>query len=163
MGGLGQSALAVQLQLQVSSSAATEAGYTLAHACMQPLQTTLAWFWDSGSHMQHKGLAGSSLFLCWHGDRCFLCAGVLACQLLCVCVDRYALVSYDHGELVVEKEELLTRTLELHEGLGHGDVVEVLDTWCDASYPGSILASKAFTQVGLHKAGSLTKQRVIEQ
>jgi hypothetical protein len=63
--------------------------------------------------------------------------------------NRYALVSYDHGELVVEKEELLTRTLELHEGLGHGEVVEVLDTWCDASYPGSILASKAFTQVKL--------------
>lgn len=62
--------------------------------------------------------------------------------------NRYALVSYDNGELVVEKEELFTRTLQLHEGLGNGDVVEVLDTWCDASYPGSILASKAFTQVG---------------
>jgi hypothetical protein len=63
------------------------------------------------------------------------------------------MVSYSHGELVVEKEELLTRTLQLHEGLGHGEVVEVLDTWCDASYPGSILASKAFTQVGLQQAG----------
>lgn len=60
---------------------------------------------------------------------------------------RYALVSYDNGELVVEKEELMTRSLQLHEGLGHGDVVEVLDSWCDASYPGSILASKAFTEV----------------
>jgi hypothetical protein len=48
---------------------------------------------------------------------------------------------------VVDKEEVITRTLQLHEGLGHGDVVEVLDTWCDSSYPGSILASKAFTQV----------------
>jgi hypothetical protein len=27
-------------------------------------------------------------------------------------------------------------------------VVEVLDTWCDRSYPGSILASSAFTKVG---------------
>lgn len=60
---------------------------------------------------------------------------------------RYASVSYDNGELVVDKEEVITRTLQLHEGLGHGDVVEVLDTWCDSSYPGSILASKAFTQV----------------
>jgi hypothetical protein len=67
--------------------------------------------------------------------------------------NRYAMVSYSHGELVIEKEELLTRTLQLHEGLGHGEVVEVLDTWCDASYPGSILASKAFTQVGLQQAG----------
>lgn len=48
---------------------------------------------------------------------------------------------------MVEKEEVITRTLQLHEGLGQGDVVEVLDTWVDSSYPGSILASKAFTQV----------------
>lgn len=61
---------------------------------------------------------------------------------------RYALVSYDNGELVVEREELMEHTLQLHEGLGRGDVVEVLDTWCDASYPGSVLASRAFTKVG---------------
>lgn len=81
----------------------------------------------------------------WHAN-CFV-----FCQ--CMYGNRYAMVSYSHGELVVEKEELLTRTLQLHEGLGHGEVVEVLDTWCDASYPGSILASKAFTQVGLQQAG----------
>lgn len=65
----------------------------------------------------------------------------------CTCTHRYALVSYDNGELVVDKEELMPRSLQLHEGLAHGDVVEVLDTWVDSSYPGSILASRAFTQV----------------
>jgi len=70
-----------------------------------------------------------------------------SCHWLLLVLTRYALVSYDNGELVVEKEELMPRSLQLHEGLGHGDVVEVLDSWCDTSYPGSILASKAFTEV----------------
>lgn len=56
-------------------------------------------------------------------------------------------MSQADGQQVVDKEELMERTLQLHEGLSHGDVVEVLDTWCDRSYPGSILSSSAFTQV----------------
>ena len=47
----------------------------------------------------------------------------------------------------------MERTLLLHEGLNHGDVIEVLDTWCDRSYPGSILASSAFTKVGSSHIG----------
>lgn len=57
------------------------------------------------------------------------------------------MVSQEDGQQVVEKEELMERNLQLHEGLSHGDVVEVLDTWCDRSYPGSILSSSAFTKV----------------
>eukprot|EP00879_Flechtneria_rotunda_P016824 GHRR01017609.1.p1 GENE.GHRR01017609.1~~GHRR01017609.1.p1 ORF type:complete len:841 (+),score=284.87 GHRR01017609.1:629-3151(+) len=60
---------------------------------------------------------------------------------------RYAVVSYEDGQQVIEKEELLEHTLLLHEGLSHGDVVEVMDTWCDRSYPGSILSTSAFTKV----------------
>lgn len=69
---------------------------------------------------------------------------------------RYAIVSSEDGQQVVEKEELMERTLLLHEGLNHGDVVEVLDTWCDRSYPGSILASRAFTQVSLTRIFSVS-------
>jgi hypothetical protein len=57
------------------------------------------------------------------------------------------LVSQEDGQQVVDAEELMEHSLLLHEGLSHGDVVEVLDTWCDRSYPGSILASSAFTKV----------------
>eukprot|EP00775_Hariotina_reticulata_P007782 gene7782-7980_t len=60
---------------------------------------------------------------------------------------KYAIVRQEDGQQVVESEELLEHTLLLQQGLGHGDVVEVLDTWCDRSYPGSILSSSAFTQV----------------
>lgn len=56
-------------------------------------------------------------------------------------------MSQEDGQQVIDREELMKRTLHLHEGLNHGDVVEVLDTWSDRSYPGSILASSAFTQV----------------
>jgi hypothetical protein len=65
----------------------------------------------------------------------------------CFACRRYALVSQEDGQQVVDAEELMDHTLALHEGLGHGDVVEVLDTWCDRSYPGSILSSSAFTKV----------------
>jgi hypothetical protein len=58
-------------------------------------------------------------------------------------------VSQEDGQQVVDAEELMEHSLALHEGLSHGDVVEVLDTWCDRSYPGSILSSSAFTKVGL--------------
>jgi hypothetical protein len=48
----------------------------------------------------------------------------------------------------VGKEESAPRTLDLPEGMAHGDVVEVDDTWVDSSYPGSILSTCAFTKVG---------------
>ena len=38
--------------------------------------------------------------------------------------------------------------LPLHELLAHGDIVEVVDTWVGRRYPGNMLASSAFTQVG---------------
>ena len=40
------------------------------------------------------------------------------------------------------------RTLTLPDGLNGGDVVEVLDSWLDASHPSSIMASSAFKKVG---------------
>lgn len=55
-------------------------------------------------------------------------------------------MSHEDGHMTVNQEELSERCLVLHEGLAHGDVVEVLDTWCDRSYPGSILSSSAFTK-----------------
>ena len=59
---------------------------------------------------------------------------------------RYAIVGHEGGHMTGNQEELSERCLVLHEGLAHGDVVEVLDTWCDRSYPGSILSSSAFTK-----------------
>jgi hypothetical protein len=64
-------------------------------------------------------------------------------------------VSQEDGQQVVDAEELMEHSLLLHEGLGHGDVVEVLDTWCDRSYPGSILASSAFTKVRVRVGGEV--------
>ena len=58
------------------------------------------------------------------------------------------MTSHKDGRLVVEKEESIVHTLDLHESLGHGEVVEIVDTWVDRSYPGSILSTAAFTQVG---------------
>jgi hypothetical protein len=47
----------------------------------------------------------------------------------------------------VDKSETCEHVVTLPEGLRTGDVVEVLDTWVDRSYPGSILTSCAFTKV----------------
>ena len=53
-----------------------------------------------------------------------------------------------HPHSQVDKSETCEHVLALPEGLKPGDVVEVLDTWVDHSYPGSILTSAAFTKVG---------------
>ena len=37
--------------------------------------------------------------------------------------------------------------LVLPEGLGNGDVVEVIDAWMDRSHPASVLNSDAFSKV----------------
>jgi hypothetical protein len=75
--------------------------------------------------------------------------GLTACMhtTLATLIHRYAIIRQEDGQQVVESEELMEHTLLLHQGLSHGDVIEVLDTWCDRSYPGSILSSSAFTQV----------------
>lgn len=58
------------------------------------------------------------------------------------------MVTHKDGHMHVGKEESAPRTLDLPEGMAHGDVVEVDDTWVDSSYPGSILSTCAFTKVG---------------
>uniref|UniRef100_A0A7S3QVA9 4-alpha-glucanotransferase n=2 Tax=Dunaliella tertiolecta TaxID=3047 RepID=A0A7S3QVA9_DUNTE len=47
----------------------------------------------------------------------------------------------------MEKWELDEHVISLPSTLKNGDVVEVLDTWVDRSYPGSILTTSAFTKV----------------
>lgn len=46
----------------------------------------------------------------------------------------------------IDKWDLKERTLVLPEGLGNGDVVEVVDTWVDLSHPSRIMACPAFTK-----------------
>jgi hypothetical protein len=58
-------------------------------------------------------------------------------------------VTYDEaGRAALERQEVVTRLLALHEELAHGDIVEVVDRWTGRGYPGHMLASCAFTKVG---------------
>ena len=47
----------------------------------------------------------------------------------------------------VDSWDVQERVLVLPEGLGNGDVVEVVDTWMDRSHPASVLNSDAFSKV----------------
>ena len=61
---------------------------------------------------------------------------------------RYAVVRRDEdGQTVVDREETITRRVALPPQLENGDAVDLSDTWVDRSYPGSILATAAFTKV----------------
>ncbi|KAJ9519153.1 hypothetical protein QJQ45_007717 [Haematococcus lacustris] len=62
---------------------------------------------------------------------------------------KYVLINGtgEDGEPKVDKSETCEHSLVMPEGLKNGDVIEVLDTWIDNSYPGSILRSCAFTKV----------------
>ncbi|GBF89315.1 4-alpha-glucanotransferase [Raphidocelis subcapitata] len=67
---------------------------------------------------------------------------------------RYAVVHRDEdGNVVTEKEETITRRVVLPEQLENGDVVDLSDSWVDRSYPGSILATAAFTKVIRRRSG----------
>ena len=47
----------------------------------------------------------------------------------------------------MDKSETVVRTVELHEALQHGDIVDIHDVWIDNSHSSSIYASAAFTKV----------------
>eukprot|EP00798_Chlamydomonas_sp_ICE-L_P028576 gene28576-31736_t len=47
----------------------------------------------------------------------------------------------------VDKWEVESRTIPLHDGLSNGDIILVADVWKDNSHPSTILASSAFTNV----------------